>query len=298
MSDPVALVCMSAKGASAAPARRWRRRAQAPHSVRPCARLSASPRPPRRRGDLRGGLFVLFLTGAVWAGVTSARAHSGDSAFSRRLGAGCEELEPCLLLEADAERRVDECSLSCGRATAELATVRQMRFRAEERRAVRDHYRERERAADVERQRQRAELRDERQREREARAEEASRQRQHELELERLRQEHIERRLADERQRRMAYYAALGAKGRALRLERCLEKSRERCDALTLELLDAARDDEERRTLAETNEGVVHPAPKREPAGKSKRPPSAESAVDPNTLESGGVRDVRTIPSS
>lgn len=278
MSDPVALVCVRASDRIDASARRWRRRAEAPRSVPanvPCAPRAPCSRQPR---GLRGALILLFLVGTAAGGAAIARAHSGDSAFSRRVGAGCEELEPCLGLEADAERRVDGCSLLCGRATAELAAARQMRFRAEERRAVRDHYRERERTEDRERQRQRAERRDEWQRERTARAEDATREREHQLELERLRQEHIDRRLAEERQRRIGYFTALGSLGRALRLKRCLEKSHERCDALTLDLVDAAHDDDERRTLAETNEGVVRPAPQRE-AATAKSAPAASAEI-------------------
>ncbi|HTV21764.1 MAG TPA: hypothetical protein VMG12_23905 [Polyangiaceae bacterium] len=320
MSDPVALVCVRTADPNDASERRWRRRAQPPYSVRAGAIVSVPAPPSRRGGGLRGGLLLLLLAGTAWAGVSVARLHSGDSVFSRRIGAGCEELEPCLSLEAEAERRADGCSLFCGRASAELAAARQMRFRAEERRAVRDHYRERERVADLERQRQSAERRDEWQRERTARAQEADRERQHQLELERLRQEHLDRRLAEERQRRVGYFTTLGAPGRALRLKRCLEKSHERCDALTLDLLDAARDDDERRTLAETNEGVVHAVRKRATAADEAEAAasaeiSAEASAAPReaadttaaaevapalqpAAEPGVSHDVRTIPSS
>jgi hypothetical protein len=278
MSDPVALVCV--RGADSE--RRWRRRATAAHTLRVVAPGAArSLSSSRRFGGLRGALIALVLGGASWAGASSFRAHSGDSTFSRRIGAGCEELEPCLSLEAEAERRMDACSLGCGRATVELAAARQMRFRAEERHAVREHYRERERSEQVERKRQLDERRDQLQRERAARAEDAAREQQHRLELERLRQEHIDRRVAEERQRRVAYLTVLGPEGRALRLKRCLEKSHDRCDALTLDLLDAARDDRERRALGEANEGIVHPPPKpKVPPAASPTAPSAETSSE------------------
>jgi hypothetical protein len=251
-------------------------------------RVEAAPtrrplRASRRSGVLRGALIALILGGASWSGASALRAHSGDSTFSRRIGAGCEELEPCLSLESEAERRMDACSFGCDRAAAELAAARHMRFRAEERHAVREHYRERERSEQVERQRELEEHRDQLQRERAARAEEAAREQRHRLELERLRQEHIDRRVAEERQRRVSYLTVLGAEGRALRLKRCLEKSHGRCDALTLDLLDAARDDRERRALAEMNEGVVHPPPKPKvrPAGSAVAPAEESSSDAP-----------------
>lgn len=222
-----------------------------------------------------------MLGGAGWAGASALWAHSGGSAFARRIAAGCEELEPCLSLEAEAERRVDACWLGCGRAAADLAAARQMRFRSEERHAVREHYRERERSEQAERQRQLDERRDQLQRERAERAEEAAREQQHRLELERLRQEHIDRRVAEERQRRVAYLTVLGPEGRALRLKRCLEKSHDRCDALTLDLVDAARDDRERRALAEANEGVVRPPPRPKAApATSPAAPAAETSSE------------------
>jgi hypothetical protein len=228
-------------------------------------RVSPTSAPPavRRHGRvfvMRTALGAALLAGAAWASLALAVAHAGDSAFSRRIGAGCEELEPCQTLEAEAEQRVDECSFACGRAAAEYRAARLMRFRAEERRAVRDHYRERDRAEQLERQSQRTRSIDDWQRREAARAEEAERDRRHQVELERLRQAHVDRRLADERERRQRYYAALGPEGRAMRLERCLAGN-ERCDALVIDLLDATRDDAERRKLAERNEGVTHPAP-------------------------------------
>ena len=146
----------------------------------------------------------------------------------------------------------------CGRAAAEHRATRLMRYRAEERRAVREHYRARERAEQLEQERSQARALDERQRREAVRAEDAEREQRARLELEQLRQAALDRRVADERERRLGYHAALGPEGRAQRLGRCLERH-ERCDALTLDLLAAAHDDGERRSLAQLNERMAAP---------------------------------------
>ncbi len=277
MSDPGALVCVRKDEAAAA--RRWRRRGSSAHTAatRPSARPPLSLRALRRPGLLSAAVGGAVLA-AAWLGVTAALAHSNDSALSRRIGAGCEELAPCQSLEAEAERRLERCSLLCGGAAAEYEAARLLRFRAEERRAVREHYRVRDDAELQQRELERARRLDDWQRQEAARVEEASRERQHRLELERLRQAHIERRLAEERQRRASYYSALGSKGRAKRLERCLASS-ERCDALTLDLLDATANEAERRSLAQLNEGVTPPA------GKASARPEHAPFMQPDALE-------------
>lgn len=222
---------------------------------------SARPKPARRAGGvmlgLRGVSLVALAAGIIGA-LLSAGAHAGGVAFSGRIAAGCDELASCQTLEAEAESRAAECLLFCGRAEAEHRAARLMRYRAEERRAVRDHYRARERAEQLERERAQARARDERERRESARAQEAAREHSERLELEQLRQASFDRRVADERQRRAGYYAALGAEGRARRMERCLERH-ERCDALAIDLLEAARDEDERRALAQLNERVPTP---------------------------------------
>jgi hypothetical protein len=264
MSDSGALVCVTSSGRQAAPERHWQRRGRDAHSGVPPLVLPSAPRAVRRgRGFtvIRAALVASLFGATIWAGVTLAMTHAGDAAFSRRISAGCEDIEPCLSLEAAAERRMDSCSLACGRAAEEHRAARLMRFRAEERRAVRDHYRDRDRAEQLERDTERARQLDDWRRRELARAEEAERDGRHQLELERLRQAQTDRRLAEEHERRQSYYAALGPEGRVKRLEHCLAGS-ERCDALVLDLLDASVDDAERRKLAERNEGVTHPPPK------------------------------------
>jgi hypothetical protein len=277
MSDRGALVCVRNDEGEAA--RRWRRRGPSAHMAQqgPSAKLARAVRPRPFLRPLPGVLGGVLLAAAAWLGVTGVFAHSGDSAFSRRIVAGCDALEPCQTLEAEAERRMDQCALSCGRAAAEYQAARLLRFRAEERLAVREHYRLRDDAELHERERERARQLDEWQRHEAVRASEASRERQHRLELERLRQAHVDRRLSEERQRRASYYSALGAKGRAKRLERCLSSS-ERCEALTLDLLDATENEAERRLLAQLNEGVAPPAPKSKPGDEN-------PVAHPDTLE-------------
>jgi hypothetical protein len=206
----------------------------------------------------RGVALVALLAGGAGA-LLSAGAHAGGVAFTGRIAAGCDELFECQSLEAEAERRAAECVFFCGREEAEHRAARLMRYRAEERRAVRDHYRERERAEQLEQERAQARARDERERRESARAQEAAREQRERLELEQLRQASLDRRLADERERRVGYYAALGPEGRARRLQRCLDRH-ERCDALAIDLLGAARDEDERRELAQRNERVQPPA--------------------------------------
>jgi hypothetical protein len=264
MSERVALVHVRAlapkAGAGGPETSRWRRRASAPHSVSQPHRGSSAQR-ERPGPSLRAWVLgAVTLSGLGWAATLFAQAQLGDATFSGRIQAGCEELGLCQTLEAEAERRLEQCRLFCGRAAAEYKTARLMRYRTEERRAVRDHYRERERVERLEEEQQHAQKRDEWQRREAARVDQAAREQRERLELERARQEHIDRRIADERQRRAAYYSALGPEGRALRLKRCLGNT-EHCDGLVLDLLDAARDDAERRHLAELNEGVVHPPP-------------------------------------
>ena len=232
------------------------------------AAASARRKPARRAGavalGLRGASLLALLAGTIGA-LLSAGAHAGGVAFSGRIAAGCDELAACQSLEADAESRAADCLVFCGRAEAEHRAARLMRYRAEERRAVRDHYRARELAEQAERERAQAQARGERERRDSVRAQEAAREHRERLELEQLRQASLDRRVADERQRRVGYYAALGVEGRARRLERCLERH-ERCDALAIDLLDAARDEDERGELAQLNERVPKPRTNAPPA--------------------------------
>lgn len=227
------------------------------------------------RLGLGGAVLVALLAGAAGA-LLSAGAHAGGVAFSGRVAAGCDTLAECRSLEADAERRAGQCLLFCGREEAEHRAARLMRYRAEERQAVREHYRARELAEEQQQERVRARALDEQQRRDSARAEQAAREQHERVELEQLRQSYLDRRLAEERQRKLSYFVALGAEGRAQRLGSCLER-RERCDVLALDLLDAAHDDAERRALAQLNERMTQ-APSTAPS-TSGEPPAASSPV-------------------
>jgi hypothetical protein len=206
-----------------------------------------------------------LLLGAVACGALGlAQARAGDSAFTRRVEAGCEELEPCRTLVAEAERRMDECTFFCSGAAAGFRDARTQLHRAEERQAVRDHYRERERTERESRESLRAQKLDAWQRREKTRAEVAEREHRERLELERLRQDHADQRRLEERARRAHYFTSLGPEGRDKRLKRCLALG-ERCDGLALELVEAATDDAEKRSLGELNEGVTHEARRAEP---------------------------------
>lgn len=194
---------------------------------------------------------------ATVASVVGAwRSVASNPDFSRRLSAGCEVLEDCQELEAEAEARAQRCWISCGREAAEVELARALRYRARERNAVREHYRQRDAAERDRAQAARAEQLDDWQREREARERASEREHSRQLELERLRQEHMTRRAAVERERRVSYFARLSSDGRAERLRRC-HAARGACDVLVIELIDAAPDDVERRRLVELNEQLL-----------------------------------------
>lgn len=277
MGERAALVCVPNEGErEVAPvaerSSRWRRRGRPGSACSGAPEPRPTPESPRRHRAVWRGAALGALLGAAALGLTLAlQAPQEDSSLSRRIAAGCEQLEACQALEAEAERRSFECRVFCDQAVAEHRAARLLRYRAEERRAVRAHYRERERVERLEQQREHARQQDERARREAARAQEAARVHERRLELERLRQAHFDRRQEAERMRRASYYASLGPEGRARRLERCLATA-STCDALTLDLLDAASDDAERRALGELNEGVA-------PAGGVAAAP-AESAPD------------------
>jgi hypothetical protein len=242
---------------------RWRRRGRSgPTAV--LVAPHAQPVPPLPRHIIRPRsraihALWLLLAGAVCGALVYVAERADDSAFARRVAAGCEELAPCRTLEAEAERRMATCAFFCGGVAAEYREVRGLLHRAEERQAVREHYRERNRTEREARERINAQKLDEWQRRKAASAESAAREREERLELERLRQAHFDRRLLEERTRRARYFASLGAEGREKRLKRCL-KSADSCDALALELVESAADDAEKRALGDLNEGVTPPA--------------------------------------
>jgi hypothetical protein len=264
---------------------RWRRRAAPPRAARPpsppAAALPASPALPpplraRRRWPALISLLVL-LGGLGSLGAWHARAQ--DEQFSLQLSAGCEELEPCQKLEAEASRRAQACWLGCGRELAEQRVARLQRYRAEERLAVREHYRQRddaERSAEqLERERRLVEW----QREQAARSLASEQEQRQRLELERLRQAHIDRRLLEERQRRIGYLTLLGAEGRLERLRRC-HADKAGCEALILDLVEAASLAEEKQKLARENEKLLADPVRAAATPRRPKPPAPNSRAD------------------
>jgi hypothetical protein len=227
------------------------------------------PRSLRWRRCWPALLSVLSVCGGLGSAAAWHERVQGEQ-FALELSAGCEDLEPCQKLEAEAARRAQACWLGCGREVAEQRVARLQRYRAEERLAVREHYRQREdaerNAEQLERERRLAERQLE-QATNSALLEQEQRQR---LELERLRQERIDRRVLEERQRRVGYLALLGAEGRFERLRRC-HAEKAGCEALILDLVEAASVANEKQKLAAENEkllagGARTASPPRQPA--------------------------------
>jgi hypothetical protein len=235
----------------------------------------------RGRSWARGlGLLMVGLT-ALCAWRVSDAPH--DS-LAERLSEGCSDVLACRQLEAEAALREQACWLGCGSSEAEHRLARSLRYRAEERSAVREHYRQRDDAERSERELQRDQRRADEQRERAAQLAHAEREQRERLELERLRQEHIDRRNAEERQRRVSYLALLEPAARSARLERC-HAQRAGCDVLVLELIDAAAEPAEKRKLVVLNEQLLHGGG---PAGKHDQPRRASEPAAPSS-PSGAV---------
>jgi len=240
---------------------RWRRSA-ASRQARPLTRspallrTSPVPAPSRRWRRVWPALVsALLLCGGLGsAAVWHARAQNEQ--FSLQLSAGCEEMGPCQKLEAEAARRAQACWFGCGRELAEQRVARLQRYRAEERLAVREHYRQRDDAERTAEQLERAQRLAEWQREQAARSAFSEQEQRQRLELERLRQAQIDRRLLEERQRRVAYLTLLGAEGRLERLRRC-HADKAGCEALILDLVEAASLADEKRKLAAENEKLL-----------------------------------------
>jgi hypothetical protein len=241
---------------------RWRRRAD---GVRSTPVLTLRRRPWRALAVAAGLL--------SFAGVALGAAHwaDADDSFAERLSSGCEEVGACQLLEAEAYHRLQSCWLGCGSELSEHRLARSLRYRAEERSAVREHYRERDAAERDEQRAEREHRLAERQREQAAHEAQVEREQRERLALERLRQDRIDRRIAEERQRRVAYLALLAPRARAQRLEHCYA-DKAGCEALLLDLVEAAAGTEEKRQLAELNERLLHPGPS---ASKSPAKPAS-----------------------
>lgn len=217
---------------------RWRRRLPAP-----------------RRGHARWLALLAVLAGAA-AVAPLLTARSPVDGFERRLAAGCEEIEPCHALEVEATERLVRCGLSCESEREQQREARQLLYRAEERRRVREHYRQ---SAELEGRlaasaRSRRIEDEQRVLATQARAEEQLRKEQ--LELEQAERERVQARAAEQRAREVRYLSLMSPRAREQRLKRCHERLAS-CDALVELMLDGASDDRERRRLVEINERAL-----------------------------------------
>lgn len=207
------------------------------------------------------------------------RLSAGQDSLAERLSEGCSDVESCRHLEAEAALREQSCWVGCGRSEAEHRLARSLRYRAEERSAVREHYRQRDDAERSELQLQREQRAADEQRERAAQQAHAEREQRERLELERLRQDRIDRRSAEERQRRVSYLALLEPAARAARLERC-HAQKLGCDALMLDLIAAVVEPAEKRKLVALNEQLLRGgglAPQRKQPRPEPAPPAQVS---------------------
>jgi hypothetical protein len=223
------------------------------------------------------------MAAGLTALVAAALLTADRDSLAQRLSEGCNTVDACRQLEAEASRREQSCWLGCAGSEGEHRLARSLRYRAEERSAVREHYRQREDAERSQRQQEREQRVANEQREHAARAALAEREQRERVELERLRQDRIDRRIAEERQRRVSYLALLEPAARVARLERCHAK-KAGCDALVLDLIEAAVEPGEKRRLVALNEKLLNggrgqQAERREPAA----PANAPGAAPPNS---------------
>jgi hypothetical protein len=239
--------------------------------------------PPASHGRPWARGLGLLLAGLLTT-VCAWRLSAGQDLLAERLSEGCSDVEACRQLEAAAALHEQSCWLGCGRSEAEHRLARTLRYRAEERSAVREHYRQRDDAERSERQLEREQRVADEQRElaaQQARAESEQRER---LELERLRQDRIDRRNAEERQRRVSYLALLEPAARAARLERC-HVQKTGCDALVLDLLEAAVEPAEKRKLVALNEQLLRGGGRATQRSEPRRAPEpAVQASEPGAV--------------
>jgi hypothetical protein len=88
----------------------------------------------------------------------------------------------------------------------------------------------------------------------------------------------------------------LGVEGRARRLRSCHDL-REGCDVLILDLIDAARDEREKRVLAALNESLLHPLPKPAGSGAAEGATPAKPGIDTAAPETAAPALPQAAPS-
>jgi membrane protein involved in colicin uptake len=191
---------------------------------------------------------LLGLLGGLTAGCAGRGLQ--DDGFRERLRRGCDSVEHCERLAADAEIRIQQCRpntighIRCDDAQADLINARllltQHRREREERQQARleQQRRERERALAVEK---RTREREEAERQR------MEKERQARLETEREAKATEQAILAEEQQKERL--RLLGRSGRDRELRQCYKTGRHDCRALLLSLLSVAESEAEKRAL-------------------------------------------------
>jgi hypothetical protein len=245
-----------------------------PPLEQPLARRWQRRSPARTRPLLRAALGCGLV--ALLAGVLASVPWQRPDDLSRRLAQGCEDVEQCQALAADAALQLGECWLGCEGERAHDRAARLLVLHAQERRRVRDHYRQSDALEDRIMQGERERRAEDEQRLLAARAALDERRYQRQLEEQRAEREAEQQRLAEQRAKELRYLGLLSPDGRELRLRRC-HQGFGSCDGLLELLLDAAGNERERRQLADLNERLLMD----KALGKKPAPTSAPPPADP-----------------
>jgi hypothetical protein len=223
---------------------RWRRR-----TAEAAARTALSRRTKPRRW--LAGLAASAAVSTLVALGIGAQAWSASRALDEF--AGCDDIGSCRRLEIEAARRLAACWVGCENERTAKRIAQLALARAEERQAVREHYRQQDQAERSERETEQLRVQAEREHAEHERALAAEREHRGQLELEQVREAAVDRRRAEERARWLGYLGLLGPDQREQRLRRCFA-AKGQCDALIVDLAEAASDANEKRHLAALHE--------------------------------------------
>lgn len=227
------------------------------------AQAVRAPRWRRTRGgpEVRGaqgstarpwrGLYGALAACAVLLVCVAAKRAGGSV-----LSVECASVTDCERVAEQAAAEFSKCWWLCGERQAIHRESRVALVRARERQAERAHYQERNAADRREVSLREGRERESKERERAVAASLLRRQHEQRLELEKLRQDRMDRRLAQRREREQVYLRALGREGREARLRRCHRVGRN-CELLVLGLVSAAPKTLEKQTLAILNEALL-----------------------------------------
>jgi hypothetical protein len=167
--------------------------------------------------------------------------------------AGCDDIDACHRVEIEAARRLAACWLGCEQERSAKRVAQLALARAEEQQAVREHYRQQDQAERRQRETEQRRVQADREHAEHERALQAEREQRGQLELEQLHEAAVDRRRAEERARWLGYLGLLGPEQREQRLRRCFA-AKGQCDALIVDLAEAAPDASEKRHLATLHE--------------------------------------------